>query len=278
MLSTSVVVLFDSLRTTRMRPPSSLAATPDAARKFRRAMRIWVDCTAAAHPLVLRPIVERLRERGHEVEVTAREYGQTDRHPRAARDPSTRCRRPRRRLRPPARPARSRAGSRALARWARPRRFDLALGPRLGRPRRRLARCCGSPRCRCRTTSTPACSARSASAPRAGCSFPTRSRSRPAARRGRRGQARSLPGLKEDYYLADFEPDPAVLGRARDRPRARCSRSSARRPRPRPTTRDNPLYDAVIERLAGRRGDDGGGDPAHRRARPPQPRSTPAPR
>ena len=40
-------------------------------------MRVWVDCTAAAHPLVLRPIVERLRERGNEVEITAREYGQT---------------------------------------------------------------------------------------------------------------------------------------------------------------------------------------------------------
>ncbi len=33
--------------------------------------------TAAAHPLVLRPIVERLRARGDEVFVTAREYGQT---------------------------------------------------------------------------------------------------------------------------------------------------------------------------------------------------------
>lgn len=40
-------------------------------------MRVWVDCTAAAHPLVLRPIVERLEARGHEVFVTAREYGQT---------------------------------------------------------------------------------------------------------------------------------------------------------------------------------------------------------
>jgi uncharacterized protein len=40
-------------------------------------MLIWVDCTAAAHPLVLRPIVERLEARGHEVMVTAREYGQT---------------------------------------------------------------------------------------------------------------------------------------------------------------------------------------------------------
>jgi predicted glycosyltransferase len=40
-------------------------------------MLVWVDCTAAAHPLVLRPIVERLEARGHEVMVTAREYGQT---------------------------------------------------------------------------------------------------------------------------------------------------------------------------------------------------------
>jgi predicted glycosyltransferase len=40
-------------------------------------MLIWVDCTAAAHPLVLRPLIERLEERDHEVLVTAREYGQT---------------------------------------------------------------------------------------------------------------------------------------------------------------------------------------------------------
>ncbi len=40
-------------------------------------MLVWVDCTAAAHPLVLRPIIERLEGRGHEVMVTAREYGQT---------------------------------------------------------------------------------------------------------------------------------------------------------------------------------------------------------
>ncbi len=40
-------------------------------------MKVWVDCTAAAHPLVLRPLIEGLEERGHEVFVTAREYGQT---------------------------------------------------------------------------------------------------------------------------------------------------------------------------------------------------------
>jgi len=40
-------------------------------------MLIWVDCTAAAHPLVLRPLIERFEGRGDEVLVTAREYGQT---------------------------------------------------------------------------------------------------------------------------------------------------------------------------------------------------------
>jgi uncharacterized protein len=40
-------------------------------------MRIWIDMTAPAHPLVFRPIIQRLREQGHEVEVTARDYAQT---------------------------------------------------------------------------------------------------------------------------------------------------------------------------------------------------------
>jgi predicted glycosyltransferase len=40
-------------------------------------MRIWVDMTAPAHPIVFRPILERLQEAGHETEVTARDYAQT---------------------------------------------------------------------------------------------------------------------------------------------------------------------------------------------------------
>jgi predicted glycosyltransferase len=40
-------------------------------------MRVWVDCTAAAHPLMLRPLIERFEAHGDEVFVTAREYGQT---------------------------------------------------------------------------------------------------------------------------------------------------------------------------------------------------------
>src|SRR4051795_1603077 len=40
-------------------------------------MRIWIDLTAPAHPVVFRPIVQRLRAAGHDVEVTARDYAQT---------------------------------------------------------------------------------------------------------------------------------------------------------------------------------------------------------
>ena len=41
------------------------------------------------------------------------------------------------------------------------------------------------------------------------------------ARYGARGRSSiRYPGLKEEYYLSDFEPDAAVLARARRRPRA----------------------------------------------------------
>ena len=40
-------------------------------------MRIWVDLTNSPHVLVMRPVIDKLRERGHEVEVTARDFAQT---------------------------------------------------------------------------------------------------------------------------------------------------------------------------------------------------------
>jgi hypothetical protein len=57
------------------------------------------------------------------------------------------------------------------------------------------------------------------------------------------------PGLKEDYYLADFEPDPSVLDELRiDRGRVLVV------VRPPPETSayhaSNPLYAGVIDRLA----------------------------
>jgi uncharacterized protein len=40
-------------------------------------LRIWIDMTAPAHVLVYRPLIELMRGRGDEVEVTARNYAQT---------------------------------------------------------------------------------------------------------------------------------------------------------------------------------------------------------
>src|SRR5437016_755520 len=40
-------------------------------------MRVWVDLTNTAHVLVLRPLVELLERRGHEVTVTARPLSHT---------------------------------------------------------------------------------------------------------------------------------------------------------------------------------------------------------
>src|ERR1700722_14587626 len=40
-------------------------------------MRVWIDLTNSPHVLVMRPVVEVLREDGHEVEVTARDFAQT---------------------------------------------------------------------------------------------------------------------------------------------------------------------------------------------------------
>src|SRR5256885_13619289 len=40
-------------------------------------MRVWIDITAPAHVLVFRPLIEIMRGRGDEVEITARDYAQT---------------------------------------------------------------------------------------------------------------------------------------------------------------------------------------------------------
>ncbi len=51
---------------------SALGAHGGAAR-----MRVWIDMTASAHVLVFRPLIKIMRERGDEVEITARDYAQT---------------------------------------------------------------------------------------------------------------------------------------------------------------------------------------------------------
>src|ERR1700744_1752539 len=40
-------------------------------------MRMWVDLTNSPHVLVMRPVIASLHARGHEVEVTARDFAQT---------------------------------------------------------------------------------------------------------------------------------------------------------------------------------------------------------
>ena len=77
-------------------------------------------------------------------------------------------------------------------------------------------------------------------------------------RYGASGKIRAYPGLKEEYYLADFEPDEAVLaelGLTRERPlvivRTPPEVSLYHR-------FENPLFRRVLERLAARGGADGG--------------------
>src|SRR5205823_3072197 len=91
-----------------------------------RPLRVWVDMTASAHVLVFRPLIAKLRERGDEVEITAREYAQTlellELHGLEAEVIGRHG-------------GRSRLGKarslvsrlRALRRWARDRSFDVAL-------------------------------------------------------------------------------------------------------------------------------------------------------
>src|SRR5947209_8244098 len=89
-------------------------------------MRIWFDMTASAHPVVFRPVITRLREAGHEVAITARDYAQTlgilDRYrlDRVTIGRHAGASRPRKAM-----ALAQRTG--ALYRWARQGSFDLAV-------------------------------------------------------------------------------------------------------------------------------------------------------
>jgi len=211
-------------------------------------VRVWADLTNSPHVLVLRPLIQAMREDGHEVEVTARDFAQTlellDRfgieHTAVGRH---------------------RGGSRggkavglasrslALTRWARGRRFDVAIGH-------------GS-----NDVSVAAALLRIPSATAFDYEFAVaqhnvncrlaRAVVVPDAipperlyRYGARGKIRPYEGLKEEYYLADFEPDEAVLREL-----------SLDRARPLVIVRtppdvslyhrfENPLFGQVLDRLA----------------------------
>jgi uncharacterized protein len=172
-------------------------------------MRIWVDLTNSPHVLVMRPVIAELSKRGHEVEVTARDFAQTlelcDRfgipHTAIGRHRGGRL---------AAKASGLAERSLALTRWARGRRFDFALGhgsndvmvaakllriPSATTFDYEWATVQHNVNCRL---------ARNVVVPDA---IPPQR----LYRYGARGKIRAYPGLKEEYYLADFEPDPTVL-------------------------------------------------------------------
>jgi predicted glycosyltransferase len=173
-------------------------------------MRIWVDLTNSPHVLVMRPIIRALEGRGAQVLVTARDFAQTlglaDRlgieHEAIGRHRGGRL---------AAKGAGLASRSLALAGWAKSRRFDVALGhgsndvtvaaKLLGIPSATTfdyewAKVQHNVNCRlARRIVVP-----DAIPPERLAPYGTTAR-----------KLRRYPGLKEEYYLADFAPDPAVL-------------------------------------------------------------------
>jgi predicted glycosyltransferase len=173
-------------------------------------MRVWIDLTNSPHVLVMRPVIDVLRADGHDVQVTARDFAQTlalcDRfgiehtqigHHRGGR------------LAAKGLGLAQRSG--ALVRWAhRHGPFDLALG----HGSNDVTVAAALLRIPCSTTfdyewatvqHTVNCRlAQAVVVPEA---IPPER----LARYGATKKLRPYPGLKEEYYLADFAPDPAVL-------------------------------------------------------------------
>src|SRR4051812_29823949 len=213
-------------------------------------MRVWVDLTNSPHVLVLRPIIRALERHGAEVLVTARDFAQTldlaERHGLRVEAIGHH-----RGGRLAAKGLGLLSRSTALARWARGRRIDVALGHG-SNDVTVAARLLRVP---CATTfdyewarvqHTVNCRlARAVVVP--DVIPPERLAPYGATPR----KLRRYQGLKEEYYLADFEPDQAVLaelGLDAARPLA-----IVRTP---PDVSlyhrfENPLFGRVLERLRG---------------------------
>ena len=173
-------------------------------------MKIWVDISAPAHVLVFRPLIGLLRGDGHVVEVTTRDYAQTlellEQHGIEATIVGRHG-------------GRSRLGKarsllsrlRALRRFARERSYDLALAHgshELTITARRL----GIPSAT--THDYEYATLQHHLGDRAATKVVV-PEAIPAERMARFGvrppKLLQYPGLKEEYYLNDFEPDPSVL-------------------------------------------------------------------
>jgi predicted glycosyltransferase len=173
-------------------------------------VRIWIDLTAPAHPVVFRPIVERLRAGGHEVEVTARDYAQTLALARRlglehrAIGEHGGAKRARKLVSLVSR-------SLELWRWARGRRFDLAAAHG-SNDLAVVAKALGVPAVDMFDYEWATLQHNVGCRPARRVMTPD---SIPPERLRRYGvgpeKLAQFPGLKEDYYLADFEPDRGVL-------------------------------------------------------------------
>ena len=212
-------------------------------------MRVWVDLTNSPHVLVMRPLIEAMRADGHEVEVTARDFAQTlelcDRfgieHTAVGRHRGGRV---------ASKVVGLASRSLALARWARGRRFDVAMGHGSNdvSVAAKLLRVPSATAFDYEwATAQHQVNCRLASAVVVPDAIPPER----LERYGARGKIHAYPGLKEEYYLADFEPDPAVLGELgldRERPivvvRTPPEVSLYHR-------FENPLFGKVLDRLRG---------------------------
>ncbi len=172
-------------------------------------MRVWVDLTNSPHVLVMRPLIEAMREDGHEVEVTARDFAQTlELCERLGVDHTPIGRHGGGRL--AGKGVGLLARSAALARWAHGRGFDVAMG-HASNDVMVAAALLGVPSATAFdyewATAQHSVNCRLARAVVVPDAIPPERLNR----YGARGKLRRYPGLKEEYYLADFEPDPSVL-------------------------------------------------------------------
>jgi predicted glycosyltransferase len=173
-------------------------------------MRVWVDLTNSPHVLVMRPLIERMRAAGHDVQVTARDFAQTLQLLERYRMDHTAIGHHR-----GGKLADKGAGlvqrSLALARWARGRRFDAAMGHG-SNDVTVAAKLLGIP------SSTAFDYEWAKVQHTVNCRLAARivvpevippERLYPYGATDAKLQR--YEGLKEEYYLADFEPDRAVL-------------------------------------------------------------------
>jgi len=174
-------------------------------------MRVWIDITNSPHVLFFRPLIRLLEDDGHEVELTTREYAQTlellqlhglahhvvgPRHGGAGAFGK----------------ARALAGRLpALRRFAKRRSFDLALAH--GSHELTLAaRSLGIPSTTAHDYEFATLQHQLGLRAATRAVFPEAIPAERLARLGARPpKLVRYPGIKEEYYLADFEPDHSVV-------------------------------------------------------------------